>query len=143
MSGVGLLCSTSAADVASSIASSASSAARITRSSSGPAELASTTRRPRFLHARSKSGAPGSGFSRDQYTENRASWPVTSSPSLSSIPAWRQQRVEQLIRAHPDRAVNVVHRYVMAGLHERFPPGDGVQIVAVDQGPVDVEQDRV
>jgi hypothetical protein len=65
-SGAGLLASTSPANVASSIASSTSRAARSALNSGSSAELASTTVKPLRLHARRRSTAPGSGRSRDQ-----------------------------------------------------------------------------
>ena len=94
-SGAGLLDSTSPAQVASSIASSASRAARSAWNSGSSAELASTTASPSCLHARSRSAAPGSGRSRDQYvpykvlcaarTSASASLSRSAGSSLSSI----------------------------------------------------------
>jgi hypothetical protein len=83
--------------------------ARSTPDSAWPAELASTTVRPRALRAR-RSTAPGSGRSPGQYVAYSASCDVRRASSGSLSRPARQETVEQLVRAHPDRQVDVRHR---------------------------------
>jgi hypothetical protein len=52
----------------------------------------------------------------------------------------RQQPVQQLVRAHSDGPVNVGHGHLLPALGERLPPGNGVQVIGVDQGAVHIEQ---
>jgi hypothetical protein len=58
------------------------------------------------------------------------------------VPARREQRIEHLVRAHPDHPVNICHRHLVPGLDERLPPGHRVQVITVHQGAVHIEQRR-
>jgi len=53
-----------------------------------------------------------------------------------------QERGHEQPAAHPDTPVDAPHGQVDADLRQRRPPGDDVLVDAVDQRPVQVEQER-
>ena len=58
-----------------------------------------------------------------------------------AFPLLTEQVFEQLVGPHPDQGVDAGHGDVLARLLQRLPPRDGVEVVGVEQGAVDVEQD--
>jgi hypothetical protein len=50
-----------------------------------------------------------------------------------------QQTRNELVSAHPDQAMNGVHRRPLAGIREGPRPGEDVKIVAIDECSVNIE----
>ena len=53
-----------------------------------------------------------------------------------------EQRGHEQAAAHADPAVDPPHRQVDVEPGQRSPPGDDVLVHAVDEGPVEVEEER-
>ena len=62
-------------------------------------------------------------------------------PGLGRVGASTQQLWDKLVAAHSDQAVDGVHGGPLAYIAEGSRPGQGVEIVGVDERPVYVEED--
>ncbi len=59
---------------------------------------------------------------------------------LVAVPVLAEQVADQMVGPHADGPVDLRHGHPVPGLPERLPPGDGVQVGAVDQRSVDIEE---
>jgi hypothetical protein len=67
--------------------------------------------------------------------------PAADGLALRALGRQPRGRGEELVAAHPDQRTDTLERHRVAGLGQRLDPGPGVGVVAVDQGPVHVEDD--